>query len=68
MGRDGDLGSYLVGEDDSEKILEGIAIREKQSALLEVFPPPTDFEKKNVLDELERLTKKLESLQTETGA
>lgn len=61
------LGTYLVGEDDPEKILEELAEAKKREERLRVFPPPTDWEKKNVWNELEELAKKLERLQARTG-
>lgn len=61
------LGTYLVGEDDPEKIVEELAEAKKREERLRVFPPPTDWEKRNALDELEELAKRLERLQARTG-
>jgi len=62
MGRDGTLGTYLVGADDPEQILEEITEKKALEERLRVFPPPTDWEKKKTLHELEELARKLEGL------
>lgn len=62
MGRDGTLGTYLVGADDPEQILEEITEKKAREERLRVFPPPTDWEKRKTLHELEKLARKLEGL------
>ncbi|MDN5363594.1 MAG: hypothetical protein PWQ91_655, partial [Eubacteriales bacterium] len=69
MTRDGGtLGTYLVGEDDPEKIVEQLAEAKRREELFRAFPPPTDWEKRNTLEELEELARRLERLQARTGA
>lgn len=62
------LGTYLVGEDNPEKILEELAEAKKREEMFRTFPPPTDWEKRNALEELEELARRLERLQARTGA
>lgn len=66
MGKEGSLGTYLVGEDDPDRIVEELAEAKKREERLRVFPPPTDWEKRNALDELEELARRLEKLQART--
>lgn len=63
----GSLGTYLVGEDNPNKTLEKLAERKKQEETYRLLPPPTDWEKRNALDELEELARRLERLQADTG-
>jgi len=58
----GTLGTYLIGADDPEQILEEITEKKALEERLRVFPPPTDWEKKKTLHELEELARKLEGL------
>ena len=58
----GTLGTYLIGADDPEQILEEITEKKALEERLRVFPPPTDWEKKKPLHELEELARKLEGL------
>lgn len=71
MGKDGSLGTYLVGETEAEKIVEELAERKRREEMYRVTPPPTDWEKQSVLrelQELEELARRLEALQARSGA
>lgn len=58
----GTLGSYFVGEDDAEEIIEKQAKQKQNEQLYQVLPSPSEFEKRLVWEELERKAKELERL------
>jgi hypothetical protein len=63
MTKDGStLGTYLVGEDDPDRILEKEAEKRQHESLYRITPPPSELEKRLVLDELEKQAKELERL------
>ncbi len=64
MTKDGStLGSYLVGEDDPEEIIEKQAKQKQNEQLYQVLPPPSEFEKRLVWEELERKARGLQRIQ-----
>lgn len=61
MTKDGTtLGMYLVGEEDPEEIIEKQAKQRQNEQLYQVLPPPSEFEKRLVWEELERKARELE--------
>ena len=63
MTKDGStLGTYLVGEDDPDRILEKEAEKRQKESLYRITSPPSELEKRLVLDELEKQAKELERL------
>lgn len=65
MTKDGsNLGSYLVGEDDPDRILDKEAERRHKESLYRITPPPSELEKRLVLDKLEKQAKELARLLT----
>lgn len=63
MTKDGStLGSYLVGEDDPEEIIEKQAKQKQNEQLYQVLPPPSEFEKRLVWEELERKAREFQGI------
>lgn len=57
------LGDYLVGETDAEVIIEQQVRQKQNEQLYQVLPPPSEFEKRLLLEELEKKAEELRRMQ-----
>ncbi len=63
MTKDGStLGSYLVGETEAEAIIEQRVKQKQNEQLYQVLPPPSEFEKRLVWEELERKAREFQGI------